>query len=80
MARSEGTIISNHVFGTRFHTVSVGHGRSHQAEAVYSMPAIGRKIVHASAHVGRRRINPMEETAGLCRAKDAGVNFRRTFS
>ncbi|ORC51915.1 hypothetical protein B2G74_04440 [Burkholderia sp. A27] len=30
---------------------------------VYSMPAIGRRNVHAAAHVGRRRINPMEETA-----------------
>ncbi|WP_321932266.1 hypothetical protein, partial [Paraburkholderia guartelaensis] len=30
---------------------------------VYSMPAIGRRNVHASAHVGRRRISPMEETA-----------------
>jgi hypothetical protein len=27
------------------------------------MPAIGRRNVHASACVGRRRINPMEETA-----------------
>jgi hypothetical protein len=33
------------------------------AVKVYSMPAIGRRNVHASAHVGRRRINPMEETA-----------------
>jgi hypothetical protein len=30
---------------------------------VYSMPAIGRRNVHASAYVGRRRISPMEETA-----------------
>ncbi|WP_277991650.1 SDR family NAD(P)-dependent oxidoreductase [Trinickia acidisoli] len=30
---------------------------------VYSMPAIGRMNVHTSAHVGRRRISPMEETA-----------------
>mgnify|MGYP001548255036 CR=1 FL=1 len=30
---------------------------------VYSMPAIGRMNVHSSAHVGRRRISPMEETA-----------------
>jgi hypothetical protein len=34
-----------------------------QVVKVYSMPAIGRKNVHASARVGRRRINPMEETA-----------------
>jgi hypothetical protein len=27
------------------------------------MPAIGRRNVHASARVGRRRISPMEETA-----------------
>ena len=30
---------------------------------VYSMPAIGRRNVPASADVGRRRISPMEETA-----------------
>lgn len=29
----------------------------------YSMPAIGRINVHTCAHVGRRRISPMEETA-----------------
>jgi hypothetical protein len=27
------------------------------------MPAIGRRNVRAAAHVGRRRISPMEETA-----------------
>lgn len=30
---------------------------------VYSMPAIGRRNVHATARVGRRRISPMAETA-----------------
>ncbi|WP_042317312.1 hypothetical protein, partial [Paraburkholderia terrae] len=29
----------------------------------YSMPAIGRMNMNASARVGRRRISPMEETA-----------------
>ena len=37
--------------------------RTSEAVKVYSMPAIGRMNVHTSAHVGRRRINPMEETA-----------------
>lgn len=43
---------------------------------VYSMPAIGRRNVNASARAGRRRINPMEETAecsdviGTCRYGD----------
>lgn len=37
--------------------------RETQCVKVYSMPAIGRMNVHTSAHVGRRRISPMEETA-----------------
>ena len=37
------------------------------------MPAIGRRNVHASAHVGRRRISPMEETAE-CPKRGPGRN------
>ncbi|MGF6641353.1 hypothetical protein OKW39_008570 [Paraburkholderia sp. MM6662-R1] len=43
---------------------------------VYSMPAIGRRNVHASARVGRRRINPMEETAECSDALGASRLWR----
>jgi len=40
----------------------IGNCRTSPFVKGYSMPAVGRKNVPASAHVGRRRINPMEET------------------
>jgi hypothetical protein len=47
----------------RFHTASPNccPTRATVVVKVYSMPAIGRRDVHASAHVGRRRINPLTQ-------------------
>ena len=62
MARSEGSIISNHVFGMRFHTPSADYGQLNGA--MLGLSALGDDHVRLDLSVDRSRAESLSDRSG----------------